>query len=219
MKTSQSIGEISKALVKAQGEMTHVPRTRDGRVGNKEYKYADLANVLDAVRDVLKANGLAVVQGPAIVVTESRRTSVLTTRLIHESGEWLETELDLLDPGTSQAMGSAITYARRYALAAMLGVAAEDDLDGESGGSGAKSGSTEDTGLRPDVEQLKHELFKVGQTKDARQVFVLTSLNELREARGDTPFFGHEEVGTLESLSDADITALLTKIANVVRGG
>lgn len=98
-------------------------------------RYADLASVWDACRDALTANGLAVVQLP-LSSPESRGVTIRTT-LLHESGASLSSDLFLpvakIDP---QGFGSAITYGRRYALAAMVGVAPEDDDGNAASGAG-----------------------------------------------------------------------------------
>ncbi len=115
---------IYAALVAAQAEFPDVTKAKTANTGSYSYRYADLADVLDAVKPVLKAHGLAVVQD---AVTEDRGIGV-TTIVIHESGEALKFGPLVLSYGNSpQAAGSAITYARRYALVAALGLATDDD--------------------------------------------------------------------------------------------
>lgn len=126
MKTSQSIQELAKALSQAQKEIEGAGKNAK----NPFFKssYADLQSVMDAAREPLTKNGLAYVQGMRY---EADKT-FLVTRLMHSSGEWIEGEIPLNptknDP---QAVGSAITYMRRYSLAAMIGITQVDD-DGES---------------------------------------------------------------------------------------
>ena len=127
MQTSEQINELAAALAKAQGQIQAASRDRENP--HFRSRYADLASVWDACRVALSANGLAVVQGPALA---DRGVSV-TTRLLHSSGQWAESTLMLpMDKATAQGAGSAITYARRYALAAMVGVAPDDDDDGNA---------------------------------------------------------------------------------------
>lgn len=115
---------IYAALVAAQAEFPDVTKAKTANTGTYSYRYADLADVLDAVKPVLKAHGLAVIQD---AVTEERGIGV-TTIVIHESGEALKFGPLVLPYGNSpQAAGSAITYARRYALVAALGLATDDD--------------------------------------------------------------------------------------------
>ena len=123
---SESIGQLAKALSLAQGQMQSARRTSE----NPYFKsrYADLAQIIDVARKPLGDNGLAVSQ---LVVPELEYAEIQTV-LMHESGEWIASSIRLqpvkADP---QGMGSAITYARRYAYAAILGIASEDDDDAE----------------------------------------------------------------------------------------
>lgn len=127
MQTSEQINEFAAALAKAQGQIQGA--VKDSTNPAFKSRYADLASVWDACRVALSLNGLAVVQGPALA---DRGVSV-TTRLLHSSGQWAESTLILpMDKATAQGAGSAITYARRYALAAMVGVAPDDDDDGNA---------------------------------------------------------------------------------------
>src|SRR6266508_2062060 len=120
--TSQSVGALAAALAKAQAEIEGASKDRV----NPHFKasYATLASVWDACRSALAKNGLAVVQSP---VSEGSTVTVYTT-IMHASGEWMRSALSAsARDGTPQSIGSAITYLRRYSLAAMVGVAPEDD--------------------------------------------------------------------------------------------
>lgn len=127
MQKSDTIGALAAALAKAQGQMQAAKK--DSQNPFFRTSYADLASVWEACRDALTANGLAVIQ-----TTESGGDGLVTvgTLLAHESGEWITGSLALKpvkeDP---QGVGSAITYGRRYGLAAIVGVAPEGDDDGE----------------------------------------------------------------------------------------
>lgn len=116
------------ALVKAQSEIKGA--LKDSLNPHFKNKYADLGSVWDAVKPALQANGLAVIQLSRI---HESGAPVLITRIIHTSGEHIEGEYPLVckDPTDPQKLGSATTYARRYALAAALGVIQEDD-DGQA---------------------------------------------------------------------------------------
>lgn len=125
MQKSDSIGALAAALAKAQSKMTFA--AKDSLNPHFKNRYADLAAVLDAVRGPLTANGLAVVQ----LVAEAERGAALETVLMHESGEWISALYSLpVSKEDAQGYGSALTYARRYALAAICGIAQDDD-DGE----------------------------------------------------------------------------------------
>lgn len=117
-------GKLAEALAKAQGQIRGA--AKDTTNPHFKSKYADLASVWEACRKPLADNGLSVVQFTKIVGDD--RQPVLVTRLLHSSGECIEGDTPLLmGKQDMQALGSAITYARRYGLAAMVGIAPEDD--------------------------------------------------------------------------------------------
>ena len=122
MNQSESIAKLSAALVKAQAEMSGA--VKDSANPFFKSSYADLNSVIKAIKEPFAKYGLAYTQFP---ITNENGVGV-TTRLIHESGEWLECGFFLpLTKHDPQAAGSAITYARRYALQAMAGIPAVDD--------------------------------------------------------------------------------------------
>lgn len=128
------VGKLADALSKAQAEFPPIVKDKTATVKSEKgvytYQYADLASVLDAVRAPLAKHGLAYTQ--PIKLREDGR-SILLTKLMHVSGECEEAEW-ALPTGSPQQVGSALTYARRYCLCAILGVAAEiDDDDGQAG--------------------------------------------------------------------------------------
>lgn len=119
--------KVAAAYVKAFAEVSAVTKAHKANVGTYNYDYADLTDVLNTVRPVLAKHGLAVAQS---VQTNDRMIDVFTT-LVHESGESVTFgPLGLPAGGTPQQAGSAVTYARRYAVLAALGLATEDD-DGQ----------------------------------------------------------------------------------------
>lgn len=131
---SNSVAAIGAALAKAQGELTGA--AKDSLNPHFKNKYADLAAVWDACRPALSKHGIAVVQSPS---ADGPRVTV-TTLLVHASGEWIEAALEMTaQQNTPQGIGSCITYARRYALASMVGVAPEDD-DGNAASQSTTSG-------------------------------------------------------------------------------
>lgn len=136
MQTSDTVAKVGAAMAKAQGAFGPVLKnTKNPHLGNK---YADLASVLEAVRPVLAANGIAVIQG----IEDDADSPQLATLLVHQSGEWIRTYTPVVGGlgnkgvNDAQAFGMAQTYARRYGLLAALGVAPEDD-DGNSAGNRA----------------------------------------------------------------------------------
>ena len=127
MNTSESLDKLAPALVNAQGNMPAT--TKDGKGYN--YTYTTLDQIINKARPVLVANGLVIVQAP---VSDNGQLGV-TSRLLHESGQWLESTIMAAPDADKQkvaiqAAGSIITYLRRYAYAAILGLADETDTDG-----------------------------------------------------------------------------------------
>lgn len=137
---SEAIGELAKALAAAQAVMKAPTKGRSAKIEGKDgragysYKYADLADVIECFREPLTKNGLALVQTMAPVDGHL----VLTTKLLHSSGQWLASAYPVSAYQRPQEQGSAITYARRYAVTALLGIAAEDDDDGAAAQHGEK---------------------------------------------------------------------------------
>lgn len=124
---SESTKHIAEALCKFQGQIKPVKRESENPFFKS--KYADLASIWDAIREPLTSNGLSVVQGSKV---GGENTAIIETTVFHVSGEWITGELPVYVKDYSpQGLGSGITYARRYALAAILGISTEDD-DGES---------------------------------------------------------------------------------------
>lgn len=126
MNKSETIGKLAAALVKAQLKIGSAKK--DSANPFFKSKYADLGAVVEALKDPLNEAGISYLQ---IVGRDELGTFVETT-LIHESGEFISglTPVMVAKANDPQALGSAITYARRYGLQAMLGIPAEDD-DGE----------------------------------------------------------------------------------------
>lgn len=122
---SEQINELAAALAKAQGQIEGASKSSQNP--HFKSKYADLASCWDACRAALSSNGIAVVQRPG---AGQGRVEV-TTDLVHASGQWMRSTLAMpLAKTTPQDVGSALTYARRYSLCAMVGIAPDDD-DGE----------------------------------------------------------------------------------------
>src|SRR5437764_1109562 len=136
-RSSESVAALASALAKAQAELVNPEKSltaiiKTGRPGEGErsFRYAPLASGLDIVRKTLGQHEIATVQ-----MTEIDRTTGmvnLTTMLAHASGEWIASDwpvCPVADMASPQRMGTALTYARRYALFTVVGIAGEDDLD------------------------------------------------------------------------------------------
>ena len=122
MQKSESIAALAAALAKAQGEMENAGKNSV----NPHFKsrYADLAEILNTVRPVLSKHGLAVTQFPAFEGNLAHVETILT----HASGEWMSGTCSApVQKSDPQGVGSALTYLRRYSLAAVCGLAQEDD--------------------------------------------------------------------------------------------
>ncbi len=134
MKHSESFAKLAGALVKVQGQLESV--TKDRTNPHFKNRYATLDAITDYVRPILATHGLAVVQGAnEPILTSGGMVAALdvVTMLIHESGEWLSTSVSVpVDKSNAQGAGSAVTYGRRYGLAAMLAVTTDEDDDGNN---------------------------------------------------------------------------------------
>ena len=135
MNQSESIAKLATALSIVQGKLSHAKK--DSANPFFKSKYADLESVWDACRDLLATNGLSVIQLPGetivnTVVANEKEIVIaemaLTTVLAHSSGEWISQQMSLpMSKIDAQGAGSALTYMRRYALAAVVGVVQADD--------------------------------------------------------------------------------------------
>ena len=156
METSDNIAELAEALSKAQASITGA--LKDSANPFFKSKYADLASVWDACREQLSANGLAVIQTTDL---DESAVTVVTT-LAHKSGQWVRGRLRMVpvkaDP---QGIGSCITYARRYALAAIVGVAQVDDDGNTASGKAVKHDPLDRDALVVNGEHLAYaETFR-----------------------------------------------------------
>lgn len=123
MRSSEALNEIAGALAKAQGEMSNAILNKTNP--HFKSKYADLAAIRDAVSPQLAKHGIALLQ----VIDADENGPFLTTRLVHSSGQWIESVHPLPQGAKPQEFGSSLTYARRYSLAAICGISAEEDDD------------------------------------------------------------------------------------------
>lgn len=134
MSTSPTIGAIAAALAAAQGDIKNPAKDKTAKIASAKgqysytYTYADFATSLDAIRPILAKHKLAIVQAPFM----RDNFVMLESRIIHESGEWLGNEYPVGMVADHRTMGSALSYARRYALFPLLGIQGEDDDDGQA---------------------------------------------------------------------------------------
>jgi hypothetical protein len=136
-RSSQSIASLAAALAKAQGELTNPEKSLVATIhpqsrgeAARSFRYAPLSSGLDIVRKILGQHEIATVQTTAIDQTAGMVN--LTTVLAHASGEWIASDWPVCaisETATPHRMGAALTYARRYALFTLVGIAGEDDID------------------------------------------------------------------------------------------
>src|SRR5215472_17189497 len=136
-RSSETIGTIAAALAKAQAQLVNPEkslvgtiRSEQGSGSERSFRYAPLSSGLDIVRKTLSQHEIATVQTTSI--DETTGIVRLSTVLAHASGEWIASDLPvcpIADTAAPHRMGAALTYARRYALFTLVGIAGEDDLD------------------------------------------------------------------------------------------
>ncbi|WP_407179677.1 ERF family protein [Bradyrhizobium sp. STM 3562] len=130
-RSSETIGAIATALAKAQAELSNPEKTLSATIparnGERTFRYASLASGLDLIRKCLGRHEIAVMQTTAV----EQGQITLTTLLVHASGEWVSSLWPVCPAAepSAQVKGAALTYARRYALFTLVGIAGEDDLD------------------------------------------------------------------------------------------
>jgi hypothetical protein len=173
-RSSESIGAIAAALAKAQAELTNPEkslvatiRASHPRDHDQTFRYAALSSGLDIVRKALGGHEIATVQTTAI--DKEAGLIRLTTTLAHASGEWLSSEwpvCPIAETVAPRRMGAALTYARRYALFTLVGIAGEDDLDapdlGAGGNSDTQLGLDIQTSPKPVTDQLPFSPWGTG---------------------------------------------------------
>jgi hypothetical protein len=152
-RSSESIGTIAGALAKAQAELINPEKSLTANIrspfpreSDRTFRYASLASGLDIVRKALGKHEIATVQTTAIDEAGLIR---LTTVLAHSSGEWVSSDWPVCPVSETAAphrMGAALTYARRYALFTLVGIAGEDDLDAPELGSAPIAGADQPPG-------------------------------------------------------------------------
>src|SRR5665647_1601045 len=173
-RSSESVAAIATALAKAQTELSNPEKAMVGMVYNarsdspQSFRYASLSSGLDIIRKALGSQQIAIAQTTDI--DRVNGTVNLTTLLLHTSGEWISSDwpvCQLSETSAPRRMGAALTYARRYALFTMVGIAGEDDLDapdiandGSKGDKTAEPDRTPSSGLEP--TPVRSSQFRAG---------------------------------------------------------
>src|ERR1700682_5144543 len=156
-RSSESVAALATALAKAQIELSNPEKAMVGTIYNsrsdspQSFRYASLSSGLDIIRKTLGGQQIAIAQTTDI--DRASGTVNLTTILLHTSGEWISSDwpvCQLSETSTPRRMGAALTYARRYALFTMVGIAGEDDLDApDVSEDGSKGEETSGADLAP----------------------------------------------------------------------
>ena len=165
-RSSELIGAIAAALAKAQAELTNPEkslvatiRASHPRDHDQTFRYAALSSGLDIVRKALGGHEIATVQTTAI--DKEAGLIRLTTTLAHASGEWLSSEwpvCPIAETAAPRRMGAALTYARRYALFTLVGIAGEDDLDAPDLGAGGNSDKNPGLNIQTSAKPVADEV-------------------------------------------------------------
>jgi hypothetical protein len=124
--SSETIGAIAPALIKAQSQMQGI--SKEGKNPAFKSKYVTLDSILDTLRPILTSNGLMLTQGSQ--QPETMQTVTVESRIIHTSGEWISTTVTIpVTKPDAHGLGSALTYGRRYSVSALLAISADEDDD------------------------------------------------------------------------------------------
>lgn len=159
MNSSEQLDQLGAALAAAQAEIPVIVRSRTVTVTSKRtggkytFAYAPYETIHAAVTPALSRHGLSVVQTPI--------GPVMATRLIHSSGQWIESQVPIIfDSGSAQEYGSAMTYARRYGLSALLNLATEEDDDANMAGQNEYTANDRNKPATADELQTIRELLE-----------------------------------------------------------
>ena len=126
MTSSETIGAIAPALIKAQSQMQGI--SKEGKNPAFKSKYVTLDSILDTLRPILTSNGLMLTQGSQ--QPETMQSVTVESRIIHTSGEWISTTVTIpVTKPDAHGLGSALTYGRRYSVSALLAISADEDDD------------------------------------------------------------------------------------------
>jgi len=213
---SESIKEIAAALSKFQGEITNPLNSAKNPQFNS--KYAPLQDILSLARPILSKNGLSILQS----TTGELESVTVSTLLMHASGEFIETEPFILKGEQSirgggkvlnvQGAGSMITYIRRYQISAILGLASEDDDDGNHAGKKTpieKVETEEEKNIRETEEFNKKPV-------DVTKAKVIKTL--LEKSNGDEKvFLKFAKVIKIEDITNGNFSFIVTKLEKSVK--
>lgn len=173
-RSSECVAAIATALAKAQIDLSNPEKAMVGTVYNsrsetpQSFRYASLSSGLDIVRKALGGQQIAIAQTTDI--DRANGTVNLITLLLHTSGEWISSDwpvCQLSETSAPRRMGAALTYARRYALFTMVGIAGEDDLDAPPDAAPAEGDRAVNRGLSPNVAPAPAHSSQIGAGRSA----------------------------------------------------
>jgi hypothetical protein len=197
------LNELFAALATAQGNFETLYKDNTADTGVYKYRYIDLATVVEKTRAILTAQGLSVAQFPTMSA-EGKPT--LTTYLAHSSGQHIAHEMPLFLPKNDpQGQGSAITYARRYAYCAVLGIVADEDDDGKRAKDAVQAETEEERHLR----QVADELYRVAMQRASELKHFEGDGEYTQKLREMAAIEGH---GTVSAWAKADPNAVRAAI-------
>jgi hypothetical protein len=223
-KRSDEITNLAAALAVAQGQIKTAAKDAKADAGNFNYSYATLDAIWEVARKPLSDNGLSIVQIP----TNDTEAFSLETILLHASGEWISGTMTLpVNAGRMselQAMGSAITYARRYMLGAMVGVTTGDDDDGQKAASVSRHSDEQPKPVQPTMNVGKL-LKRLNREDDIKGFYKKTSdiENVLSEGREWPPaddidgwktLFNDARVHALEHTTEKNVNKAEARASN-----
>jgi hypothetical protein len=211
--SSTSVGILAAALAKAQAEISNPEKSLTAtivspfpREGSRTFRYASLSSGLDLVRKCLGQHEIATIQ--ATRIDSDSGLIKLTTTLVHASGEWVSSDWpvsSITDTATPHRLGAALTYARRYALFTLVGIAGEDDLDAPDllSANVASASPEPNTGaMRGDITevgaQASHSVARPARSKQPRRPPLSTT---------DSDGLRRQLVSELEQLNDSEALA------------
>lgn len=199
--TAPTIGNLAAALAKVQAQMPTVGKGKTANTGSFSYKYADLADVQAAVLPLLAENDLAFIVTPQAASGGFE----VAAMLVHSSGEFIDAALPLFGR-TSQEIGSALTYARRYLLGCLTGVVTDDDDDGQAGNGGHRT----EKPLQPKTKGRLFALFaQKGIAEEDQLAGINRTLGTAYTSRNDlSDRDGLAVIASLEKLPDAPAPAV-----------
>ena len=165
MKKSETITELSKAFAKTQKEMKQP--LKDANNPFFKSKYVPLENVVEAITESASKNGLSFTQYPS---SDEAGNVTVGTLVMHESGEWIEYDPIKMKPvkNDPQSIGSAITYAKRYALSAIFGITSDQDDDGNEATQAKKQSAKKANDPVISVEEANRYLKEIATIAEAK---------------------------------------------------